>query len=417
MFVFQIKPAPIYDEGKNMRGCWKILRGVPLLLLVVFVLSFAGCATTDLPKPKNTENIFYPKEPELPRLQYLVSFTSAKDIEPPASAFDAFVTGEKEAVKRLDKPYGVSMYDGKIYVCDTNNSVFIFDLKAKKLSRLEGAKGIGKLIQPLNISIDSDGAKYVVDPIRGQVVMYDRNDFYVKTYGMPGSWKPTDSAPFGDRLYVVDARNREIKVFNKKNGVLVKKIGQRGVLEERLNLPTNLTIDKNGTIFVSDPGRDQIVKYDRDGHYLGKIGNPGQNPGFFSRSRGLAVDKKGRVYAVDAAFDNVQIFMPNGQLLMFFGKAGTTPGDLFLPAKVYIDYDNVNYFREYIDPSFDAEYLVIVTSQFGTSLVNVYAFGREKGKTYPSIEEIRKEALEKAKKWQEEHPEEVEQGKENKNNK
>jgi len=240
------------------------------------------------------------------------------------------------------------------------------------------------------------------------VVMYDHNDFYVKTYGMPGSWKPTDAVPFGELLYVVDARNREIKIFNKDTGTLVKKIGQRGVPEERLNLPTNIALDKFGNIYVSDAGRFQIVKYDRDGHYLGKIGDPGQNPGFFSRPRGLSVDREGRIYAVDAAFDNVQVFTPAGQLLLFFGKAGTTPGDLFLPAKVMIDYDNIEFFRDYIDPNFDVEYLVLVTSQFGTRLVNVYAFGKEKGKDYPSIEEIRRQAVERAKKWQEEHPEELE---------
>ena len=28
---------------------------------------------------------------------------------------------------KLDKPYGVAMYDGKIYVCDTNATVIVLD--------------------------------------------------------------------------------------------------------------------------------------------------------------------------------------------------------------------------------------------------------------------------------------------------
>ena len=36
----------------------------------------------------------------------------------------------------------------------------------------------------------------------------------------------------------------------------------------------------------------------------------------------------------------------------------------------------------------DVEYLVVVTSQFGERLVNVFGYGKEKGKKYPSDEEL-----------------------------
>ena len=65
--------------------------------------------------------------------------------------------------------------------------------------------------------------------------------------------------------------------------------------------------------------------------------------------------------------------------------------------------DNVRYFQEYVEPGFDVEYLVLVTSQFGDRLVNVLAFGKERGRNYPSdadllkeIEEQRAREMEKA---------------------
>ena len=75
---------------------------------------------------------------------------------------------------------------------------------------------------------------------------------------------------------------------------------------------------------------------------------------------------------------------------MFFGESGNQPGGLVLPAKVAIDYDNLQYFQQYIQPDFQAEYLILVTSQFGPRRVNVLAYGRQKGKEYPSDAELRK---------------------------
>ncbi|MDA8165838.1 MAG: hypothetical protein M0017_12495, partial [Desulfobacteraceae bacterium] len=152
--------------------------------------------------------------------------------------------------------------------------------------------------------------------------------------------------------------------------------------------------------------RFQVVMYDRDGHYLGKIGESGQEPGCFARPRGVEVDKSGWIYAVDAAFDNVQIFDKKGQLLLFFGGPGRKPGDLTLPSKVFLDYDqdDIKQFSQYASSDFEIDHLVVVTSQFGKRLVNVYGFGKSKGKNYPSEEELRRDAIDRLQKWLKENP-------------
>jgi hypothetical protein len=371
-----------------MKHRFKIIASSAIILIM------ASCAA---PPKKKEEAIFFPPAPELPRIQYLASFTGLKDIEE-ESSFEKFVRGNKPNLK-LDKPYGVGIYDGKIYVCDTNATVIVFDFKTKKFGPLEGAKGQGKLMQPMNISIEEDGTKYVADPVRGQVVVFDKADQYVKAYGLPGNWKPVDAETFEDRLYVVDEMNAVIKVFDKKTGEIVKTIGDKGEDAQKLFMPTNVTFDKDGNLYVSDVGRFQVVKYDRDGHFLSTFGQLGDSLGSFARPRGIAVDRLGNLYAVDAGFNNVQIFSKDGRLLMFFGPRGgpKDPGTLVLPAQVIIDYANLKYFQKYIDPSFEAEHLIIVTNQFGTRLLNVYAMGKEKGKKYPTDEEIKKLLEEKRK--------------------
>jgi outer membrane protein assembly factor BamB len=359
----------------------------------------SGCATTPEPPLVVASKVFFPEPPGLPRIQYLRSFSSGKDIESPRSQFERFVTGEEQRIKRLDKPYGVGIYDGKIYVCDSNSTVLVFDLNSKKFQELQGAKGLGKLIQPLNIGIDSDGTKYVADPVRGQVLVYNREDFFVKAIGSPAEWTPIDVVPFDNRLYVVDKKSREIWVLKKETGELMDKIGRKGEDQTKwLGLPTNLNFDSKGYLYISDTGRFQVVKYDRDGHFIGTIGMLGTSPGRFSRPRGVSADRDGRIYVVDAAFDNVQIFNNDGRLLMFFGRPGNREGDLFLPAKVVIDYNHMEYFSEYLDPNFQAEGLVIVTSQFGPRLVNIFALGKQKGVKYPSDDALAQELEEMKKK-------------------
>jgi len=358
---------------------------------VLFVALAAGACTPAVQKPEAP--VFFPPAPAQPRIQYLTSFTGVQDIEH-QSAFNRFIAGENRN-KQLNKPYGVAMHGGKIYVCDTNVTVTVFDLPAKTFSYLKGAVGPGVLKLPLNISISDDGTKYVADPIRGQVVAYNANDDYEQAFGAPGAWKPVDAAPFENRLYVVDAGHARIVVFDRRTGAELTKFGDTGDASERLYRPTNIAFDKDGYLYVTDVGRFQIVKFDRDGHFRSTVGKPGDNLGHFARPKGIAVDHDGRLYAVDASFNNVQVFNRNGRLLMFFGGSGNKPGALLLPAKVAIDYDDVNYFRKYAQPGFEIDYLLLVTSQFGDRRVNVFGYGRQQGLSYPSDDELLRQIDEK----------------------
>jgi DNA-binding beta-propeller fold protein YncE len=356
--------------------------------LALAALAGAGCASA--PRPARGPAVFFPPPPAPPRIQFLTSFTGSREIEEP-TRFDRFVVGEAPEL-RLDKPYGVALHGGKLYVCDTNATVVVFDLAARRLGALAGAlAGPGRLVQPVNISIDRDGTKYVADPERGQVVVYGRDDAYLGAFGTPGRWRPVAAVARDGLLYVADMENRVVQVLDLATGASVRTIGDRGAPEERLSGPTNLAFDRAGNLYVTDYARFRIAKYDRDGHFLGSIGRAGDNFGHFARPKGIAVDRDGRLYAVDASFSNVQIFDREGRLLMFFGEGGERPGDLLLPAQVAIDEEHLSYFEPYVEPGFEVEHLILVTSQFGPRSVNVFAFGRQRGLRYASDEELRRE--------------------------
>ena len=126
-----------------------------------------------------------------------------------------------------------------------------------------------------------------------------------------------------------------------------------------------------------------IKRYTLDGEYIDSIGSRGDGLGQFAKLKGIAVDSESNIYAVDASFDNVQMFNNEGKLLMAFGGHYEGPGGLIIPAKVMIDYDNLQYFQKYVDPAFDLKYLIFVTSQYGPDLINVY--GRVEPKSGPAM--------------------------------
>lgn len=367
----------------------RLARGLGALL----ALAGASCAA---PLQQKLTPVFFPPAPAPARIQFLTALNGRKDVES-QSSFNRFVAGELTDI-RLDKPYGLGIHDGKIYVCDTNASVFVFDLKARTFLQLKGAVGPGRLIQPQNISIEPDGTKYVADPVRGQVVVFDHNDEYVRAYGEPANWRPVDVAPFENRLYVADTKNNVVQVLDKQTGEPIQRIGDSGDPLNRLDRPSNVSIDSEGYLFITDVGRFQVVRFDRDGHFLSTIGRLGDNLGHFARPKGTDSDREGHLYAVDAAFNLVQIFNRQGRLLMFFGASGNNPGGLVLPAKVVIDYDNLRYFRQYVHSSFQPEFLILVTSQIGDRRVSVFAYGKEKGRTYPSDDELLEQLRERQRK-------------------
>ncbi len=346
---------------------------MPLAALLTIILASA-CAPQKPPSPEAEGPVFYPPLPQTPRLQFLATYTSEEDVIHRAGGFEEFILGETK-YRELGKVYGVALDQGEMLICDTKaGAVIIFDI-ANGAVRFLGTKAPGKLIKPVNVTVDpEDGRRYVVDTGLKRIVVFDRSGAYLRAIGEPETWKPSDVAVFGKRLYATDLQNGQIVVFDKRTGNELERISQRGDGPADLFFPTNIAVDADGNIYVSDTGNFRIQKFSPDGTHLMQFGSLGRSLGQFARPKGVAVDREGRVYVVDAAFENVQIFAPDGTLLLFFGEPGAHPGAMNMPAKVIVDYDDVDLFADRVAPGYAVDHLVIVTSQFGVNKVNVYAF-------------------------------------------
>ena len=336
----------------------------------------SGCATAKKAPPGYT---VFPPPPDEPRIQFLTSFSSDADLGRTASFAD-YITGKPTGPNPLIKPYGMALQNGKLHVCDTMASAIeVFDL-AKKRATYFAPRGEGRLQTPINITIDTDGTRYVADTGREQVLIFGKDDAFAGALGTKGEMRPCDVALTADRLYVADLKGHSVRVYSKGDRKLLFTVPRDPKAEKgKLFSPTNLAIDPKGRLLASDTGAFSVQVYDLEGNHLRTIGQQGVAPGLFARPKGVAVDREGVAYVVDAATQVVQLFDPEGKLLMFFGQPGaSTRGELYLPAGVKLDYDNVGLFQKQVMPGYTLKHLVLVTSQFGDRKVNVYGFLQKK---------------------------------------
>ena len=321
--------------------------------------------------------VFYPPPPNLPRMQFLRKYASAHDVSVGKSGgFRSFVFGAEEAEEQaVEKPFGLDIYDGSIYVVDSRGDGYVvFDLKKRDWRTVTG-QGDGKMPKPINITIDSDGLRYITDTKRNLVLVYDTNDKFVRSYG--AGFRPIDVAVSGQRIYVSDAENNVVHVLDKVSGESLFTFGGGGSLAGKLLPPTGLAIGPDETIYVVDTTNFRVQQFTLDGEFIRAIGGVGVGVGKFVRPKGVDVDREGRVYVVDAGLQLVQLFDDRSRVLMYFGGSGDGPGDMYLPTAVTIDYDNVDYFRDYAAPGFELEYIVMVANQFGPNKVAIYGFGSQ----------------------------------------
>ena len=357
------------------------------LMVAVLAAVAAGCAVPSRDKAASAKPRalpFYPEAPAAPRIQHLLTLSSERDLRAPRGGFAEFVAGKDVKGYALAQPYGAALHDGKLYVADTGApGLAVFDLQERRLVLKSGA-GAGRMMRPINVTVDADGTKYISDAGVNRVLVYGRDDRFERALGVNGQFRPTDVAIAGDRLYVVDILNHQVQVLDKRSGALLFTFGKAGSGAGELFHPTNVAIGPDGDIYVAETGNFRVQRFTPQGAHIRFYGEQGNVPGTFARPKGLAIDRSGRIYVGDAAIQNVQIFENDGRLLMDFGRPLEGLDGLNLPAAVRLDYEHVAQFSRYAQANFTIEYLVLVVSQFGPNKVDVYGYGRMAGVDYAS---------------------------------
>ena len=109
------------------------MKKIYVLFFIIVTLLIQGCSK----KAVKVEEVIivFPSAPAEPRVAYLDTYRGEKEEASKLNALDLFL-GEtvesKNSSPVIIKPYGVNLYDGKVYVVDTAaNFVYKIDEKTK----------------------------------------------------------------------------------------------------------------------------------------------------------------------------------------------------------------------------------------------------------------------------------------------
>ena len=355
---------------------YKSLAVIGLLLTVTL---FCGCEPTEVQEAVVMKPVFFPPAPEKPRIQFLKSFSSADDFvsSTKTSAFEDFLLGEPEQTEGVVKPYGLDIYDGKIYICDISKKlVEVIDVRNNKFYYMTRDR---RLIHPINIYIDKDGTKYIADPGAMSIFVFDRNDKLKSILGRKLKIRPIDMVVRGDYIYMVDGAKHQVVVLDKKTGEEINRIGKKGKELGQFLFIGGVALDSEDNIYVTDKIKGQITKFNKDGIFQRTYGEVSDSISGFVRPKGITFDREDRIWVIDSGSEVAKIYTVDDQFLLYFGlpDATSSPGTLRLPVEIVINYDskNIELFSQYAVEGAKIEFLVLIANQYGRHKVSVYGFG------------------------------------------
>ena len=314
--------------------------------IALIILLISNCATT----PPKEDVWIWPLPPEKPRLKYIKSISGKNDVvTSKMKSFKDIVAGA-DVSEHLIKPFDVAVDSrGRIFVSDLGNRcVVMFNEKPNKDEKAFdylGTKSKGHLVKPLGIAIDAQDNIYVAESLHKRVYSYNPDFSFRYSFGTDTTFKRPAGMTFdnkNNRLYVVDTKAHNIKVFN-STGKFLHKFGKQGNQDCEFNYPTHIAVDTNGKVYIVDTMNTRVQVFDQDYNFIMKFGSADNVPGSFARPKGIALDSENNAYIVDTAFDNIQIFNSKGQLLLFFGAAGRGAGQFDMPTGICISNDDQIY--------------------------------------------------------------------------
>ncbi len=158
-------------------------------------------------------------------------------------------------------------------------------------------------------------------------------------------------APDGT-LYIADTGNHRIVHVSPSGNLLHtwgsfgdSSLSEEGAPAGTFYEPWGIAIAPEGNVYVADTWNHRIQKFTPDGQFLMQWGYFGQaeNASAFWGPRDIAVDDSGRVYVTDTGNKRIVIFGPDGNFITEFGSTGLIAGQFDEPVSLAVDNEGLVY--------------------------------------------------------------------------
>lgn len=229
---------------------------------------------------------------------------------------ESFLAGEEGLLK---VPLGIAVdASGNVYISDSNkNRVFAFSADKKPLFAIGDDE---RLSGPVGLAVDDERKRiYIVNSRKNNIAVYDLAGNFIFTFAGPGTRPGHLNYPIDldidskGNIVVADAINAKVQIFS-PDGKFLSRFGQRGDNPADFQLMKGIAVDrKTDNIYVVDGRGDRFTIFSRSGEALlsvGRSGNVGSktSPGVFALPQDISIDKNGAIYVVDSLNNRVQVF-------------------------------------------------------------------------------------------------------------
>lgn len=176
------------------------------------------------------------------------------------------VTKNGEIQKTIDN------FERPMHLAEAKGKLYIPEYGADQITILEDTI---RTVYPISEPLDAPAGVYVyenelglVDFYNHRVLFFNGNEWII--FGQKGKADsefdyPTDLHISSDRIYIADAYNNRVQVFD-KTGQHLLTFGE----EEAMNAATGITVTSD-RVFVTDFENDRIMIYDLDGGFIQSI--------------------------------------------------------------------------------------------------------------------------------------------------
>lgn len=235
---------------------------------------------------------------------------------------------------------------GDYYVTDAKvGSVFIYDSNLVLSQELKG------LATPLGVAVNASGHILVGNKKRNNVEVYDSdNGEMLATFGETELEMPTAiTVDFAGNIYVTDSRSITVYVYD-STYQLVTHIGEPGDGTNQLSSALDSVLSQDESeIYILDGRNKRIQVFDLEGNFLRSVFLTPEKCGWFScnpltakftRSQALEMDLSGRLHVLDI-FDNLVVIIDpqTGAILGRYGSFGQGNGQFLTPMDLILETD------------------------------------------------------------------------------
>jgi hypothetical protein len=123
-----------------------------------------------------------------------------------------------------------------------------------------------------------------------------------------------------DMIIEFNPQGRVVMVFGRKKeasdageGPWTHENPPRPAVNGQFRQPTDVTWDREGSIFISDGYiNSRVAKFDKNGDWVKQWGGPGRGTGEFDTPHSIAADAQGTIYVADRGNRRIQVFDHDG---------------------------------------------------------------------------------------------------------